>query len=31
VVLEVLERKKHPVITGWVGTRGAGLAFEKTW
>jgi hypothetical protein len=31
VVLEVLERKKHPVITGWVGRTGAGLAFEKTW
>lgn len=31
VVLEVLERKKHPVITGWVGTTGAGLAYEKTW
>lgn len=31
IVLEVLERKKHPVITGWIGTRGAGLAFEKIW
>ncbi len=31
VVLEVLERKKHPVITGWVGTGGAGLAYERTW
>lgn len=31
VVLEVLERKKHPVITGWIGRNGAGLAFEKTW
>jgi len=31
IVLEVLERKKHPVITGWLGTGGAGLAYEKTW